>query len=234
MVSSSFTGNLHPTPCIDWMQGRRGDPGCMAKAFMHPLQHVTSDHVCHYSHTHCAVHVLLSWCDCTRILLQCVACEARLFVTTGTPVQPHSMNGLNGLDVECRWVRCPPIIFEHVGFATNAAILTGFCDQFGCDALDEDMRVVLPVITSPSYPLFMVYIRLIHTPHVIQVYTTRPFVLCCSLHAHRIEYTPLHMQDTVICPEYVPNEQGLRHDLPDSVEVRVRLHRVGDNYQVTH
>ena len=31
VVSSSVTGNLHPTPCIEWMQGKRGDPGCMAK-----------------------------------------------------------------------------------------------------------------------------------------------------------------------------------------------------------
>ena len=36
-VGSSFTGNLHPTPCIEWMQGKRGDPGCMAKARVHIL-----------------------------------------------------------------------------------------------------------------------------------------------------------------------------------------------------
>ena len=38
VVSSSFTGNLHPTPCIEWMQGKRGDPGCMAKARSHASQ----------------------------------------------------------------------------------------------------------------------------------------------------------------------------------------------------
>ena len=38
VVSSSFTGNLHPTPCIEWMQGKRGDPGCMAKAWSHASQ----------------------------------------------------------------------------------------------------------------------------------------------------------------------------------------------------
>jgi len=37
VVGSSFSGNLHPTPCIEWMQGKRGDPGCMAKAWVHPL-----------------------------------------------------------------------------------------------------------------------------------------------------------------------------------------------------
>ena len=36
-VGSSFTGNLHPTPCIEWMQGKRGDPGCMAKARVYIL-----------------------------------------------------------------------------------------------------------------------------------------------------------------------------------------------------
>ena len=157
MVSSSFTGNLHPTPCIDWMQGKRGDPGCMAKAFMHPLHHVTAARVCHYAtHTHGAVHVLLSDGDCIRILLHCVAREARLFVTTGTPVQPHSMSGLDGLAVDCRWVRCPPIIFTDVGFAPNAATLTGFCEQFGCELLEEAMCVALPIITRPPYPLSIV------------------------------------------------------------------------------
>ena len=40
VVSSSFTGNLHPTPCIEWMQGKRGDPGCMAKAWSHTCPYV--------------------------------------------------------------------------------------------------------------------------------------------------------------------------------------------------
>ena len=66
------------------------------------------------------------------------------------------------------------------------------------------------------------------------MYTTRLFVLCYSLHALRIEYTPLHTQDTAILPEYVPEARGVSHDMPDGVEVRVRLHRVQDTYQVTH
>ena len=60
------------------------------------------------------------------------------------------------------------------------------------------------------------------------MYTVCLFVVCCSLYVHRIEYTPLHTQD-----EYVPEERGLRHELPDGVDVRVRLHRVHDIYQVT-
>ena len=36
VVGSSFSGNLNQTPCLEWMQGKRGDPGCMAKACVHP------------------------------------------------------------------------------------------------------------------------------------------------------------------------------------------------------
>ena len=52
VVSSSFTDKLHPTPCIEWMQGKRGDPGCMAKAFTHPLPHVIAVCACHRIHMH--------------------------------------------------------------------------------------------------------------------------------------------------------------------------------------
>ena len=45
-VSGSFSGNLHPTPCIEWMQGKRGDPGCMAKAATLVLLSVRIFHAC--------------------------------------------------------------------------------------------------------------------------------------------------------------------------------------------
>ena len=32
LVGSSWTGNIHPTPAIELLQGKRGDHGCMAKA----------------------------------------------------------------------------------------------------------------------------------------------------------------------------------------------------------
>ena len=32
MVGSSWTGNIHPTPAIELLQGKRGDHGCTAKA----------------------------------------------------------------------------------------------------------------------------------------------------------------------------------------------------------
>ena len=70
-VGSGWTSNLHPTPCIELMQGIRGDAGCMAKA--------------------------------------------RVFVTTGRPVQPHDCEGLDDLNVDMRWAAIPYQIAEHVG-----------------------------------------------------------------------------------------------------------------------
>ena len=64
--------------------------------------------------------------------------KARLFVTTGTPVQPQSCEGLGGLDVHFRWVMVPPVIFEHVGLASDANTLVGFCEQFGLE-IPEDL-----------------------------------------------------------------------------------------------
>ena len=64
--------------------------------------------------------------------------EARLFVTTGCPVQPHSCEGLEGLEINYRWVLVPPTIFEHVGLAAVANTLAGFCEQFDL-AIPEDV-----------------------------------------------------------------------------------------------
>ena len=63
---------------------------------------------------------------------------ARLFVTTGTPVQPHSCEGLEGLDINFRWVLVPYVIFEHVGFASDLNTLVGLCEQLGLD-MPEDL-----------------------------------------------------------------------------------------------
>ena len=65
--------------------------------------------------------------------------EARLFVTTGAPVQPHSSEGLEGLPINFRWVMVPPVIFEHVGFVADANSLAGFCEQFDLE-VPEDLR----------------------------------------------------------------------------------------------
>ena len=73
--------------------------------------------------------------------------QARLFVATGTPIQPHSTEGLEGLDVHFRWVVVPLVIFEHVGLAADANTLVGFCEQF-----DLDMpEIMQPSVCATSY-----------------------------------------------------------------------------------
>ncbi len=64
--------------------------------------------------------------------------EARLFVATGTPVQPHSSVGLEGLDVECRWVPVPPMIFTHVNMPAGLSGLHEFCSHYDIDNPTQD------------------------------------------------------------------------------------------------
>ena len=44
----------------------------------------------------------------------CMA-NARLFVTTGRPVQPHDSEGLEDLNVRFRWAAIPHQIAKHIG-----------------------------------------------------------------------------------------------------------------------
>ena len=64
--------------------------------------------------------------------------QARLFVATGTPVQPHSSLGLEDFTVDFRWVRVPPSLFETVGYSPEADTVHGFCHQFAIPEPDED------------------------------------------------------------------------------------------------
>ena len=73
--------------------------------------------------------------------------QARLFVATGTPVQPHSSYGLDGLEVEYRWVAIQKEIFEHVGISDTADTPDGFAFQFGLTLPDEDMWVPSHIVT---------------------------------------------------------------------------------------
>ena len=63
--------------------------------------------------------------------------EARLLVATGSPIQPHSSDGLDGLPVHYRWVPVPREIFTDVGFADDANSIHGFCRQFNLDAPED-------------------------------------------------------------------------------------------------
>ena len=68
-----------------------------------------------------------------------LSARARLFVTTGTPVAPHSYEGLAGLKVYSRWVMVPPETFEDVNLEPGADTIEGFCRQFCCEAPPEAM-----------------------------------------------------------------------------------------------
>ena len=59
--------------------------------------------------------------------------EARVFVATGTPIQPHSCDGLDGLNVNFAWVVVPPLIFAHVGFPEWIASVDRFCAYYAID-----------------------------------------------------------------------------------------------------
>ena len=72
--------------------------------------------------------------------------KARLFVSTGSPVAPHSFDGLTGLAVTSRWVKVPHELFEHVAFADDADTPHGFCFQFSCQEPEEDMPCISPVV----------------------------------------------------------------------------------------
>ena len=73
VVGSSFTGNLHPTPCIGWLQGTRGDPGCMAKARVCMCALVTIP-----SLSYCL-------CDCACITRSLIYTHSMLSVTIPRP-----------------------------------------------------------------------------------------------------------------------------------------------------
>ena len=61
-----------------------------------------------------------------------VCAKARLLVATGTPIAPHSFTGLEGLEVQSRWVRIPVELQEVADLRPDAHTIDGFCQQFGC------------------------------------------------------------------------------------------------------
>ena len=110
-VGSSFSGNLHPTPCIEWMQGNRGDPGCMAKAYVH------SSHKCsliahRFRLSHPLMHSIHSFLDLSpsRSLNRSLYIYLyshiyiHIFIYTGHPVR-HCMS--------VQLSRCMNIYHQH-------------------------------------------------------------------------------------------------------------------------
>ena len=61
----------------------------------------------------------------------CTYREARLFVCTGAPIQPHDCAGLDGLPVRFRWAKIPPLTFAHIGLDGVCTSPTTFREGFG-------------------------------------------------------------------------------------------------------
>ena len=58
-----------------------------------------------------------------------MSAQARLFLMTGKPVQPHDTSNLENLGVSLRWCRLPPRTLAHVGL-DKARTLHDFCKYF--------------------------------------------------------------------------------------------------------
>ena len=186
--------------------------------------------------------------------------EARLFVVTGAPVQPHSSVGLSGLGARYRWILIPELIHKHVGLPVNACSPREFCsffdvpdpsapqDSHTCSVralvcMCRHMHSIQIVLYIPaSIALFSLRLsdrahKAHSVPAVALLYTFQclpshvPYVLTEEDEEDDINATPPAM------PEFIPSSDGLTHELPDTVMVQLRLHKVNGRYQalyVTH
>ena len=66
-------------------------------------------------------------------MCSCVVSEARLFFCTGTPVQPHDSQNLEGLGVEVRWMMIPPGVWASINLPTALKSYTAFVGHFGLE-----------------------------------------------------------------------------------------------------
>ena len=124
-VGSAWTGNLHPTPTIELMQGIRGDAGCMAKALVYPAMH------CRSHRSLCCIRLACTLTHLSHPMGICTYREARLFVCTGAPIQPHDCTGLDGIPVRFRWAKIPQLTFAHIGLDGICTSPTAFKEAFG-------------------------------------------------------------------------------------------------------
>ena len=78
--------------------------------------------------------------------------QARLFITTGAPIQPHDGTGLEDVDVEWRWSRVPPKIDAHVGLPGALASATAFRAHFSIDEPEEPGEDEIFALPDPFVP----------------------------------------------------------------------------------
>ena len=78
--------------------------------------------------------------------------QARLFITTGAPIQPHDGTGLEDVDVEWRWSRIPHKIDAHVGLPGALASATAFRAHFSLEEPDEPGEDDIFALPDPFVP----------------------------------------------------------------------------------
>ena len=78
--------------------------------------------------------------------------QARLFITTGAPIQPHDGTGLEDVDVEWRWSRIPPKIDAHVGLPGALASATAFRAHFSLEEPEEPGEDEIFALPDPFVP----------------------------------------------------------------------------------
>ena len=78
--------------------------------------------------------------------------QARLFITTGAPIQPHDGTGLEDVDVEWRWSRIPHKIDAHVGLPGALASATAFRTHFSLEEPEEPGEDEIFALPDPFVP----------------------------------------------------------------------------------
>ena len=64
--------------------------------------------------------------------------QARLFFCTGTPVQPHHSQNLDGLGVEVRWIKIPEGVWASIDLPTALKSYTALVGYFGLEQEPEE------------------------------------------------------------------------------------------------
>ena len=68
--------------------------------------------------------------DASIYIYICQCDQARLFIATGAPIQPHDGTGLEDMEVEWRWMRIPLKIGPHIGLPVALESAYNFRKQF--------------------------------------------------------------------------------------------------------
>ena len=165
-VKSAAHGRATSTP-LRASSGCKGSEAILVAWRRHP--HSVS--VCSDSpspHVHCLYRLVCdrnAWHVCIHDKP-----EARVFVATGSPIQPHSSDGLEGLDVRFSWVKVPQLVFAHCGFPEWLASIDRFCQYYSIvNPVEARMHVPAYLHHRHLHPYAYVFAPLLHS-HTLYVH----------------------------------------------------------------